>query len=70
AWVIGGGEIYRLAMDRAEIIEVTELDADFEGDTLAPQLGPQWIELEREEHVAGSGMRFAFVTYGRGKASE
>ena len=70
AWVIGGAEIFLHALPLAQIIEVTEIDADFEGDTHAPDLGTEWTELEREEHVSANGVRFAFVTYGRGLVSE
>jgi dihydrofolate reductase len=69
AWVIGGAEIYRQALPLAQIAEVTEIDADYEGDAYAPQLGPEWIELAREEHTSSGGVRFAFVTYGRGLPS-
>ena len=69
AWVIGGADIYRQAVPLAQVAEVTEIDADFEGDAYAPQLGAGWTELAREEHTAAGGMRFAFVTYGRGLAS-
>lgn len=70
AWVIGGAEMLREAMPLAQVAEVTEIDADFEGDVHAPALGPDWIELARTGHVAGSGLHFAFVTYGRGVVSE
>jgi dihydrofolate reductase len=70
AWLIGGAELYRHALPLAQIAEVTEIDADFDGDTHAPELGPEWIQLAREQHTAASGLRFAFVTYGRGQAGE
>lgn len=70
AWVIGGAEILRAAMPLAQLAEVTEIDADFDGDVQAPALPPDWIELSRSEQVSGSGLRFAFVTYGRGVVSE
>jgi dihydrofolate reductase len=64
-WVTGGAEIFRLALPRAHIAVVTEIDADFEGDTHAPELGPQWRETGRERHVSGNGIAFSFVTYER-----
>ncbi len=70
AWVIGGAEILREAMPLAQVAEVTEIDADFEGDVQAPPLPGDWIELARAEHVSASGLPFAFVTYGRGVVSE
>ena len=42
-WVIGGGEVYRLAQPHAGRAEVTEIDADPDGDTHAPALGADWV---------------------------
>jgi dihydrofolate reductase len=63
AWVIGGAEIYRQALPLAHTAVVTEIDADFEGDAHAPQLGAPWREIRRERHTAANGLQFSFVTY-------
>jgi dihydrofolate reductase len=63
AWVTGGAEIFRLALPRAHLAVVTEIDADFAGDTFAPALGPGWRETARERHVAANGIPYCFVTY-------
>ena len=63
AWIIGGAEIYRLAMPLADIAEVTEIEADFDGDTHAPELGSEWRETARERHVSAKGIAYSFVTY-------
>lgn len=65
AWVIGGAQLYGEALPLADIAEVTELDADFEGDTHAPALGLGWREVAREPHRSAQGLPFAFVTYSR-----
>jgi dihydrofolate reductase len=62
-WVTGGAEVFRLALPRAHVAVVTEIDADFEGDTHAPELGPRWREVARERHVSANGLAFSFVTY-------
>ncbi|MEJ8836262.1 dihydrofolate reductase [Ramlibacter sp. AN1133] len=62
-WVTGGAEVFRLALPRADIAVVTEIDAEFEGDTHAPELGPGWREVARESHVSANGLAFSFVTY-------
>src|SRR5690349_1552905 len=62
-WVTGGAEIFRLALPRAHVAVVTEIDADFEGDTHAPELGPGWREVARERHVSASGLPYSFITY-------
>lgn len=47
--VIGGGEIYRLALPHADIVHLTEIDAEIEGDATFPELDPaQWREAGRE----------------------
>jgi dihydrofolate reductase len=63
AWIMGGAEIYRQAEPLASTAVVTEIEQDFAGDALAPTLGPDWSEAQRDPHTAANGMRFAFVTY-------
>ena len=63
AWVLGGAEIYRQALPMAHTAQVTEIEADFDGDAHAPQLGSQWKEIRRERHTAANGLTFSFVTY-------
>ena len=64
-WVIGGAQIYAEALPLAKRIVVTEIDADFEGDAFAPQLGAEWQETAREAHISKTGLPFSFVTYVR-----
>lgn len=60
-FVIGGGEIYRLAMPHATRIELTEVDLSPEGDTTFPELDRKvWEETFREAHEG-----FSYVTYRR-----
>jgi dihydrofolate reductase len=63
AWIMGGAEIYRQAEPLASTAVVTEIDADFDGDAFAPELGARWQEVQREQHRSASGLGFAFVTY-------
>jgi dihydrofolate reductase len=65
AWVTGGAEIFRLAMPRADVAVVTEIDADYEGNVFAPELGAGWREVARESHVSKTGLPYSFVTYRR-----
>jgi dihydrofolate reductase len=64
-WVMGGAQIYKLALPLARRVVVTEIDQDFEGDAWAPTLGPEWRETERQAHTSASGLRFAFVNFER-----
>ena len=63
AWITGGTEIYNLSLPFADFAVVTEIDADFEGDTFAPVLDDRWRETARERHVAANGLHYSFVTY-------
>ncbi|MEO8249094.1 MAG: dihydrofolate reductase [Burkholderiales bacterium] len=63
AWVIGGAELLRAALPLASRAVLTEIDADFDGDTVAPELGAGWTEISREPHLSESGLRFCFVHY-------
>ncbi len=38
-WIVGGGRVYRDAMDRADRLEITDIDLGASGDTTAPESG-------------------------------
>ncbi|MBT0668783.1 dihydrofolate reductase [Novosphingobium profundi] len=64
--VIGGAEIYALFLETADRIELTEVHADYPGDTMLPILDDAWREIAREEHPAsGKFPAHAFVTLTR-----
>ena len=68
AWVIGGAEVFALLMPHCDRVELTEVHADFAGDVVIAQLGPEWREIAREEHPAeGDRPAFAFVTLERAR---
>ena len=49
AFIIGGAEIFRQTLPFCDRIYLTEIHADFEGDTLFPQLDyTNWVETSRE----------------------
>jgi dihydrofolate reductase len=65
-FVIGGGQIYREALPICDKLEITEVNAEPEGDTFFPEINPnQWKEVEREEFSADEKNEYpyAFVTY-------
>ncbi len=62
-WVIGGAQMYEQALPLADKLVITYIDADFAGDTFAPELGSEWMQINRESHTAANGLAFAFVTY-------
>jgi dihydrofolate reductase len=62
-WVIGGAQIYAQTLPLARSVVVTEIGADFEGDAFAPELGPEWREVAREDLISAQGLPLSFVTY-------
>ncbi|MDH4059759.1 MAG: dihydrofolate reductase, partial [Aquincola sp.] len=65
AFVIGGGELYTLALPRADELVLTEIDTAFDGADAHFPAFAGFTESSREAHVAGDGTRYAFVTYQR-----
>lgn len=66
AFVIGGAELYAAALPIAHALELTEIDAAFEGDTRFPAFDRSaWREVRRERHRSADGLRFDFVRYER-----
>ena len=65
--MIGGAEIYALALPIATRIELTRIHLEPEGDTRFPPLDPaQWHETACIPHPAEDGApAFDFVTYVR-----
>ena len=61
-WVIGGGEIYRLALPDADRIEATEVDAQVAAaDAWFPQIDDaDWAVVAREHHPADERHACAF----------
>jgi dihydrofolate reductase len=51
--VIGGGEIYRLAFEKARRIYITRVEASPEGDTSFPAIDPaKWKLVSQKNHEA------------------
>lgn len=66
--VIGGADIYALALPRAGRVYLTEVHAELEGDTFMPPLDPaEWMEIAREPHHEpdAADHPFSFVTLER-----
>ncbi|MBX7432695.1 dihydrofolate reductase [Mycobacterium sp. Y57] len=68
AWVIGGSQIYGLALPLANRCEVTEVDIDLhrrDDDALAPVLDDSWVGTVGNWHDSTSGLRYRFYSYVR-----
>lgn len=71
--IIGGGEIYRQAMDIADRLYVTHVLASPEGDTRFPPIDPKtWKLVSVEDHPAGEKDSHAtrFAIYARREQSQ
>lgn len=68
-WVIGGAELFARTIEHADLLVVTELDLDVDGDTHAPARGSDWHVVATDPadgwHASSSGIRYRFVTYER-----
>jgi len=64
-FVIGGGELYALALPRADELVLTEIDVAFENADAHFPAFAGFTESSREAHLASDGTRYAFVTYQR-----
>ena len=60
--VAGGATIYEQALPYADKIYATEIDADFDGDTFFPALGPEWTCTVDETHEE-DGVNYMYLTY-------
>jgi dihydrofolate reductase len=67
-FVIGGGEIYNLAIPLAHKIELTRVHASFEADTFFPKIDKTiWKEVNKTFHEKDDkhDYPFSFITYTR-----
>ena len=71
-WVIGGGQIYRAAMPFADVLEVTVLDLDVPGDTVAPEIDPEAFDLASSSdwRTSVGGVRYRHDRYTRRSNAE
>jgi dihydrofolate reductase len=66
AWIIGGGSLYSAFLDRADVLEVTEVAGEFAGDTHAPAIDSRWhLDAETPWADSRSGPRYRFLRYTR-----
>jgi dihydrofolate reductase len=65
-FIIGGGEIYKQSIDRADKVELTRVHTTVEADTFFPEINPEQWELVFEEvHLKDEkhAFDFTFQTY-------
>jgi dihydrofolate reductase len=66
-WVIGGAEVFSAIVDTADRLEVTTINADIEGDAVAPAITERWRVAAEDPvdgwHTAANGTEYRFVRY-------
>jgi dihydrofolate reductase len=66
AFVLGGAQLYALALPRADRLLLTEIDHDFEGDAHFPRWSrDDFEELWRTQHDSGQGFGYERAEYRR-----
>ena len=62
--IVGGAEIYRLFERHATRIEMTQVHAEYDGDTFMDVPCAGWVESAREDYEAADGRpAFSYLTY-------
>lgn len=60
-FVIGGAQIYKQSLERANYLYLTEINAEIEGDTYFPSFEPNdWEEVSRKHHGIDDRHRYSF----------
>ncbi|MEP2668486.1 MAG: dihydrofolate reductase [Cyclobacteriaceae bacterium] len=60
-FVIGGAQIYKQSLERADYLYLTEINAEIEGDTYFPNFEPNdWEEVSRKHHGTDDRHRYSF----------
>jgi dihydrofolate reductase len=65
-FVLGGADIYALALPHAHELELTELDAVFTADTYFPAWNPaDFRQTARDDRETAEGLHYSFVSYAK-----
>jgi dihydrofolate reductase len=70
--VVGGAEVFAMAMPRLDVIQLTRVHCTISGDTFMPPLPPeQWHEVSREYRAADGNNAYAmsFIELQRTRAA-
>ena len=67
-FIVGGEQIYRLALPKANTVYLTRIHHEFEGDRHFPELNDEWKETNSEPHQTDEKHDYPFTikTYVRG----
>lgn len=60
-FIIGGAEIYKMILDQADLLYLTEIDATIEGDTFFPDFDKsQWKVVSKTSHGKDEKHAYSF----------
>ena len=63
-FIIGGGQIYSIALPIATHMYITKVDGIFDGDAFFPDyIQDEWKEISREDLITEKNLRFSFLKY-------
>ncbi|MDN4492705.1 dihydrofolate reductase [Ureibacillus aquaedulcis] len=66
--VIGGEQIFKMALPIADRLYITRIEHDFDGDTFFPTYGDDWVLKSESEPVATpDGYSYTYCIYDRNK---
>ncbi len=69
AWICGGAQVYAEAMPLADVLVVTDIGLEVDGDAFAPEIGPEWVASSVDPAdgwlEGGGGLRYRITTYTR-----
>jgi dihydrofolate reductase len=63
--VIGGEQIFKSILPRADRLYITLVQKEFEGDTFFPEYGDEWEAVSRSETFSSNGIPFSYLVYER-----
>ena len=67
-FVIGGATLYKVTLERADRLYITQINQAFEGDTWFPEIdAADWREVAREDinNDASVDFKYSFLSYDR-----
>lgn len=66
--IIGGEQIFKLALPIADRLYITKIDYEFQGDTFFPQYGDEWTMISKSEPIeVPDGYAYTYYIYDRKK---
>lgn len=69
ASVIGGAELFRETLPLADVLHLTRVEQEVDGDTYMPPLGPEWVEAESGPLRTENGLDYRYVDLVRRRTS-